>query len=509
MPKKGKAKGGAKKGGAKAAKAVEVDLNPFSSVFNDPAQVMELGPTRERLVESEKIKADLQDTHRQLKEQLAQQEFEQSEIFAYLNKELVQKSKQVALLEARVQELSVGLDTNQTDFEVKLKEEKVLAQEMTSKLGREVSKYERELGDLNVFIAKKNELEGELEVTRTELLAERRKHEMIISELERKTVQEKERLRKQMEDKITEAKEAFMRLTDNQLEATTKKTLLENEQMASELAFQNRETERLLLKNSKLEEENRTAKRELALHQQTESELARRNHQYLRTIKGLLGKLKALDEAKRDLERKEKTKEEKIVVQYRKRVTLLQDTVEEAYSQLNKLSTDLQDKTSQMSKVNLLREDVLMLLLTSADDRKRHVLSSTGVDSSIIEETSVPELSLDAGAWRPGDPLPHNVDDLSVVEQEKVIRYMHVKLEGLNVFDGPAARSDMHLSGPTPSHASAGLQRLEETSRQPGLFPAINNQSSGPGASKRIGARSEMGNMYQEKPSGYDSRSLA
>ena len=29
-----------------------------------------------------------------------------------------------------------------------------------------------------------------------------------------------------------------MRLTDNQLEATTKKTLLENEQMASELAFQ-------------------------------------------------------------------------------------------------------------------------------------------------------------------------------------------------------------------------------------------------------------------------------
>lgn len=39
MPKKGKAKGGAKKGGAKAAKAVEVDLNPFSSVFNDPAQV--------------------------------------------------------------------------------------------------------------------------------------------------------------------------------------------------------------------------------------------------------------------------------------------------------------------------------------------------------------------------------------------------------------------------------------------------------------------------------------
>jgi hypothetical protein len=45
---------------------------------------------------------------------------------------------------------------------------------------------------------------------------------------------------------------------------------------------------------------------------------------YLRTIKGLLGKLKSLDEAKRYLERQERAKEEKIVVQYRQRVSLLQ-----------------------------------------------------------------------------------------------------------------------------------------------------------------------------------------
>ena len=51
----------------------------------------------------------------------------------------------------------------------------------------------------------------------------------------------------------------------------------ENEQMGSELAFQNRQTEGLLQKNSKLALDNRNCKRELELHKQTEAEMARRS----------------------------------------------------------------------------------------------------------------------------------------------------------------------------------------------------------------------------------------
>ena len=212
-----------------------------------------------------------------------------------------------------------------------------MAREMTAKLAREVGRYEKELGDLNVFISKKNELEKELEETRAELLQERRKHEQIIGELERKTVQEKERLRREMEHKIQEAKEAFMRLTDDQLEATTKRTMKENEQMAAELAYQSRETERLLLRNSKLVEENRGVRRELALHRQTEAEMARRNHAYLRTIRGLLAKLKALDTRRRELERQGREREESEVAQYKQRTALLQETVEDAFRQLDEV----------------------------------------------------------------------------------------------------------------------------------------------------------------------------
>ena len=46
-------------------------------------------------------------------------------------------------------------------------------------------------------------------------------------------------------------------LPDNQLEMTTKRTIMENEQMSIELSYQSRQTEKLLAKNNVLVQENR------------------------------------------------------------------------------------------------------------------------------------------------------------------------------------------------------------------------------------------------------------
>ena len=67
---------------------------------------------------------------------------------------------------------------------------------------------------------------------------------------------------------------------DNQLDTTTKRTIAENEQMSSELAWQSKETEKLIRKNDKLVADNNGLKRELSLHEQTEEEFARKVHVY-------------------------------------------------------------------------------------------------------------------------------------------------------------------------------------------------------------------------------------
>ena len=72
--------------------------------------------------------------------------------------------------------------------------------------------------------------------------------------------------------KIKETKRTMEKLTDNQLETTTKRTIMENEQMASELAYQSRQTENLLAKNKKLLEDNLHYKQSELLATRFESE---------------------------------------------------------------------------------------------------------------------------------------------------------------------------------------------------------------------------------------------
>ena len=147
--------------------------------------------------------------------------------------------------------------------------------------------------------------------------------------------------------KLRETKANLLKMTDNQLDTTTKRTIAENEQagrlrlppplaraialtaprrttgrthrrtnplspprnrtalttsppppkpqMSSELAWQSKETEKLIRKNDKLIGENQSLRRELALHKQTQEEFAKKVHVYQKTIKTLLAKLNALD----------------------------------------------------------------------------------------------------------------------------------------------------------------------------------------------------------------------
>ena len=75
--------------------------NPLDMVMAQPNQIFDLVATRQKLEASLAAEADLKEVIKQLKEQLGTQKFEQDEIFAYLNKQLVHKSRTVAVLECR------------------------------------------------------------------------------------------------------------------------------------------------------------------------------------------------------------------------------------------------------------------------------------------------------------------------------------------------------------------------------------------------------------------------
>eukprot|EP00439_Symbiodinium_sp_Y106_P055970 s364_g7.t2 len=88
------------------------------------------------------------------------------------------------------------------------------------------------------------------------------------------------------------------RLYVEQLDSTTKRTIMENEQMFTELHFQSKETEKLMERNQSLLEENAQLRRNLLIHKDStrldlENELARRTHLYQRLLKKMDQKLKS------------------------------------------------------------------------------------------------------------------------------------------------------------------------------------------------------------------------
>ena len=69
------------------------------------------------------------------------------------------------------------------------------------------------------------------------------------------------------------------------------------------MEYQSKQTEKLLFKNSKLQEQVTTLKRDVEIHKQVEQELAKRSHFSQKLIKKLSAKIKELEEESDNLKK--------------------------------------------------------------------------------------------------------------------------------------------------------------------------------------------------------------
>ncbi|KAG8464549.1 hypothetical protein KFE25_009917 [Diacronema lutheri] len=235
----------------------------------------------------------------ELSSTLGSQKMDQADIFEYLNGELAKKTQEVVRLEEGIQSFEENNAHLIAEYETKLTTSEDAHSADREQLEKQIGELTAALEELSDFRARKDELERDSAQVKATLDDEKREHQRHVSELERKHVQEKDRLKKEMLVKLRETKATLHKMTANQLDATTKRTIAENEQISSELAWQSKETDKLIRRNEKLTDEAKTLRRELELHKQTEEEFARKVHVYQKTIKTLLAKLNSMDLAKR------------------------------------------------------------------------------------------------------------------------------------------------------------------------------------------------------------------
>ena len=270
-------------------------------------------------------------------------------------------------------------------------------------LQQEVASVKAELKRVEIFIKKEAELEQELSEKRKLLEDEAKEHASSINDLERKHVQEKDRLKKEMLLKLRETKANLLKMTDNQLDTTTKRTIAENEQMSSELAWQSKETEKLIRKNDKLVAENKALRRDLSLHTQTQEEFARKVNVYQKTIKTLLAKLNALDASQqaelhrirlddddKERERSEALREHESLEEA---LRATQERLVSAHDEMARLQASLQDVESKHSSVVSLQDEAVkftMQCLSDMQERGKEEDESLGTGSERSLQTLDP-----------------------------------------------------------------------------------------------------------------------
>jgi len=109
-----------------------------------------------------------------------------------------------------------------------------------------------------------------------ELKKERQDRIMESNDKDREQAQEIDKLRKEQLFQLKKTKAKLLALNDEQLQTTTKLTILQNQQLTTELEHQSKQTEQLIYKNNKMKTKIETLKRDVEIHKEVEKELAKR-----------------------------------------------------------------------------------------------------------------------------------------------------------------------------------------------------------------------------------------
>lgn len=201
----------------------------------------------------------------------------------------VKAEAQVKMLELQLQEMQ---ESHKADIErLAFKHKKDIENMEIDK-----SALKSKLSELNEFILEKSQTESKIRKLEETIEAQTLTMKRELENVEMEKIKATEKLRRDMLYKLKETKQNLLALNDEQLHTTTRLTVLENHRLTTELEYQSKQTEKLMIRNSKLEEQVVTLKRDIEIHKQVESELAKRSHFCQKLIKRLNAKVKQLEE---------------------------------------------------------------------------------------------------------------------------------------------------------------------------------------------------------------------
>mmetsp|Transcript_4790 Transcript_4790/g.7288 ORF Transcript_4790/g.7288 Transcript_4790/m.7288 type:complete len:359 (-) Transcript_4790:937-2013(-) len=251
------------------------------------SEELTMGMLRDYVTELEEQKTKLLLKVEEYRKKLEQQESDQRDIYYYLNKKLDENYETIAALEEQILSEQADREHQEKALEKKIAtlEQDYIA--MESKLVAKLNDAEEKLNKLKEFGENKEELDRNLENLLDTLEKERAQFRALADDMDRRAVQERDKIRKEFSRQFEEYKKNLQDGADSKLSIKTKKTQAMNAMIRTELGYQSKQADQVLIYNQRVLEKDRELRQELELCRVTQTEMINRLALYQRLIKQL------------------------------------------------------------------------------------------------------------------------------------------------------------------------------------------------------------------------------
>ncbi|XP_039331041.1 cilia- and flagella-associated protein 157 isoform X1 [Saimiri boliviensis] len=286
-----------------------------------------------------------------VQEKLFRQEFEQlannkKEIVAFLKRTLNQQVDEITDLNEQLQNLQLAKEIEKDAFEAQLAQVRHEFQETKDQLTTENIALGGKLAALEEFRLQKDDIMDKFTLLEDQVQKQENEFRDYAYDLEKKSMLDKDRLRKEIIQRVNIVANEFHKVTTNRMWETTKRAFTENNSITLQIARISRQGAQLLQENEQLKRSQDYLCKQVELLENTEKVMARHRIGYQKVILMLTKKCQ---------EQQQGTKEAKelhlLLSQLEQKVVQLQADKQALTSQRDQLSLQLEQRQVDLQRL--------------------------------------------------------------------------------------------------------------------------------------------------------------
>ncbi|KAJ8401559.1 hypothetical protein AAFF_G00378760 [Aldrovandia affinis] len=204
-------------------------------------------------------------------------EREKQDIVLYLKQTLTQKEDELSDLSEQLLGLQQAKEAEKQSFQKQLAQLRQDAEEKKDQLTSENMGLVGKLSALEEFRMQKEELMERLANQEEQLEKQRKEHQLVIQNLERKNVLDNDRLKKEMQQRMAAVATELRLVSDRKMPDTTMRAIHENLSVTTQLCRLSDKSQELLEENQALRDREEQLKREMAVMRPLLKENTRRS----------------------------------------------------------------------------------------------------------------------------------------------------------------------------------------------------------------------------------------